>query len=174
MARLDLGGLRDLWYRIDDIFARLTEAAGSISWSSPTLTLHSVAGGSLGSVNLNDGLATDAEAGHSLSFNSGNGNVTLKNVNGGGLSSVDLDTRYATRGQAAHTLSRDGNTLYLNDVDGGTNSTVTLPAVPDVSGFIHASTANARYGHSLYYNSSTKQLSLISYDGTALSTVTLS
>ena len=115
--------------------------------------------------------ARKTEAGHSLSFNSGNGNVTLRNVNGGSLGSVDLDARYATRGQAASTLSRDGNTLYLKDVDGGTNSTVTLQSVPDVSGFIHASTANARYGHSLSLNG--KVLSLISYDGTVLDSVTL-
>lgn len=136
MARLDLGGLRDLWYRIDDIFARLTEAIGSISFSGTTLSWSYASGGSAGSVDLNNTFATDAEAGHSLSFNQNNGNVTLNNVNGGNLNSVDLDTRYATRGQAGNKLGIDGRVITLYDVNGNSNGSVTVPAGPDVSGFV--------------------------------------
>lgn len=139
MARLDLGGLRDLWYRIDDIFARLTEAAHSFTWSGTTLTLNSAAGGALDSVDLNSGLASDAEAAHSLSLS--NSSLVLKSVSGATLSTVSLST------------------LINNAVSSGT------------SGLMHTSTANDRFGCRLYLNG--KSLSLISYDGTILSTVTL-
>lgn len=139
MARLDLGGLRDLWYRIDDIFARLTEAAHSFTWSGTTLTLNSAAGGALDSVDLNSGLASDAEAAHSLSLS--NSSLVLKSVSGATLSTVSLST------------------LINNAVSSGT------------SGLMHTSTANDRFGHSL--SLSGKRLSLISYDGTEISHVTL-
>lgn len=80
MTRLDLSGLRDLWYRIDDIFARLTEAVGSISWNSPTLSWTMASGGSGGSVNLSNGLATDDEAAGSIGVNGTT--IYLYNVKG--------------------------------------------------------------------------------------------
>lgn len=90
MARLDLGGLRDLWYRIDDIFARLTEAAHSLSWNGTTLTLNAAAGNQLSSVNLDSGLASDAEAAHSLSLS--DSSLVLKSVSGATLATVSLST----------------------------------------------------------------------------------
>lgn len=177
MARLDLGGLRDLWYRIDDIFARLTEAAGSLALSGTSLVLSAVSGGTLSTVDLNGTFATDAEAGHGLSWNSPN--LTLNSVNGGSLGSVNLGTGLATDAEAAHALSLSNSSLVLRSVSGATLSTVSLSTLLSQavssgianSGLISANTANDRFGHSLYLNG--KKLSLISYDGTALSTVTL-
>lgn len=139
MARLDLGGLRDLWYRIDDIFARLSEAIGTITFSGTTLSWARANGASAGSINLDSVFATDAQAAHSLSL--AQSSLVLRSVSGATLATVSLST-------------------LINDaVSNGTQ------------GLMHTSTANDRFGHSLYLNG--KKLSLISYDGTALSTVTL-
>lgn len=132
MARLDLGGLRDLWYRIDDIFARLSEALGSISFGGTTLS--------------------------------------WRRANGAAAGSVNLGATFATRNQAGSRLGISGRTITLYDVDGGSNGSVTVPET-STSGLMHTSTANARFGHSLRLNG--KRLSLISSDGTVLSTVTL-
>lgn len=139
MARLDLGGLRDLWYRIDDIFCRLSEAIGSISFSGTTLSWSRANGAAAGSVNLDGVFATDAQAAHSLSLS--NSSLVLKSVSGATLSTVSLST------------------LINNAVSSGT------------SGLMHTGTANDRFGHSLSLNG--KRLSLISYDGTEISHVTL-
>lgn len=140
MARLDLGGLRDLWYRIDDIFARLTEAGRSFSWSGTTLTLNSAAGGALDSVDLNSGLASDAEAAHSLSLS--NSSLVLKSVSGATLSTVSLSTLInnavssGTSGlmhtstandRFGHSLSLNGKRLALISYDGTEISHVDLP-----------------------------------------------
>ena len=139
MARLDLGGLRDLWYRIDDIFCRLSEAIGSISFSGTTLSWSRANGAAAGSVNLDSVFATDAQAAHGLSLS--NSSLVLRSVSGATLSTVSLST------------------LINNAVSNGTQ------------GLMHTSTANDRFGRRLYLNG--KSLSLISYDGTVLSTVTL-
>lgn len=150
MARLDLGGLRDLWYRIDDIFARLTEAIGSISFSGTTLSWNYASGASAGSVDLNNTFATDAElasrAGHSLGASGMT--IILYNGNGSQISSASIATAI--------------------------NSAIDSAVSSGTSGLLSVSTADDRYGASLYYNSSSKQLQLVSRDGTALSTVTLS
>lgn len=80
MSRLDDWGLRELWYRIGDIFARRNEAGASLSFDGSSLSLNSVSGGYLDSVNLDNGLATDSEAGHSLGIDGRT--ITLYNVNG--------------------------------------------------------------------------------------------
>lgn len=69
MARLDLGGLHELWYRIDDIFCRLSEAIGSISFSGTTLSWSRANGDAAGSVNLDRVFVTNAQAAHSLRLN---------------------------------------------------------------------------------------------------------
>lgn len=140
MARLDLGGLRDLWYRIDDIFARLTEAGRSFSWSGTTLTLNSAAGGALDSVDLNSGLASDAEAAHSLSLS--DSSLVLKSVSGATLSTVSLSTLInnavssGTSGlmhtstandRFGRSLRLDGKRLSLISYDGTEISHVDLP-----------------------------------------------
>lgn len=140
MARLDLGGLRDLWYRIDDIFARLTEAAHSLSWNGTTLTLNAAAGNQLSSVNLDSGLATDAQAAHSLSLS--NSSLVLKSVSGATLSTVSLSTLInnavssGTSGlmhtstandRFGHSLSLNGKRLSLISYDGTEISHVNLP-----------------------------------------------
>lgn len=112
MTRLDLSGLRDLWYRIDDIFARLTEAVGSISWSSPTLSWTMASGGGGSSVDLSDGLATEAEAGHSLSISGRT--ITLKNVNGGTLNSVTVPTQEIPATDFYATSDKSGNVVEID------------------------------------------------------------
>lgn len=132
MARLDLGGLRDLWYRIDDIFARLTEAGRSFSWSGTTLTLNSAAGGALDSVDLNSGLASDAEAAHSLSLE--NSSLVLKSVSGATLSTVSLAALIngaVSDGVGSINYGRyldiNGKKLTLRDQHNNVLDSVTLP-----------------------------------------------
>lgn len=140
MARLDLGGLRDLWYRIDDIFARLTEAAHSLSWNGTTLTLNAAAGNQLSSVNLDSGLASDAEAAHSVSLS--DSSLVLKSVSGATLSTVSLSTLIndavssGTSGlmhtstandRFGHSLRLSGKRLSLISYDGTEISHVDLP-----------------------------------------------
>ena len=62
MTRLDLSGLRDLWYRIDDIFARLSEAIGSITFSGTTLSWYLANGAFSNSIDLDTVFAKDTEA----------------------------------------------------------------------------------------------------------------
>lgn len=88
MARLDLGGLHDLWYRIDDIFCRLSEAIGSISFSGTTLSWSRANGAAAGSVNLDNVFATDAQAAHSLRLNGKS--LSLVSCDGTILSTVTL------------------------------------------------------------------------------------
>lgn len=130
MSRLDDWGLREFWYRIGDIFARKTEAGGSLSWGGTTLGLVSVAGGSLDSVDLNNGLASDAEAAHSLSNNGAT--LTLSSVNNTALSTVNLTNAIesiatAKASEAVGDLGTipkgigaemDGDYLYVKLLDG--------------------------------------------------------
>ena len=88
MARLDLGGLHDLWYRIDDIFCRLSEAIGSISFSGTTLSWRRADGAVAGSVNLDNVFATNAQAAHSLRLNGKS--LSLVSCDGTILSTVTL------------------------------------------------------------------------------------
>lgn len=128
MARLDLGGLRDLWYRIDDVFARRTEAAHRFTWSGTTLTLNSAAGGALDSVNLNSGLASDAEAAHSLSLS--NSLLVLKSVSGTTLATVSLSGLMQTstaNDRFGRALRLSGKRLSLINYAGTEISHVTLP-----------------------------------------------
>lgn len=145
--RLDLGGMRDLWYRIDDIFTRLTEAIGSISFSGTTLSWNYASGASAGSVDLNSTFATDAElaskAGHSLGASGMT--IILYNGNGSQISSASIATAITSAIDSA--------------VSDGT------------SGLISQSSADRRYGRSLHVSG--KQLQLLDNYGNVLSTVTL-
>lgn len=109
MAYLDSRGLGDLWERIGAIFARLTQAAGSLSLSGTSLILTSVSGGQLSSVDLNTTFATDQEVqqaissetegmltrsaadglyARSLTYIESTGALTLRDGNGNALSTV--------------------------------------------------------------------------------------
>ena len=125
MSRLDLSGLRDLWYRIDDIFARLSEAIGSISFSGTTLSWSYANGASAGSVDLDQTFAKDTEAAGSMT--SSGYSIQLKSVSGSGLgSAIDLSTllkAYFARG-----ISVSGSTLKLENGNGSQLDSVTLPA----------------------------------------------
>ena len=86
MSWLDDIGLGQLWDRISAIFARKTEAGGSLGWNGTTITLYAVAGNTLDSENLDSGLATDAQAAHSLSLS--NSSLVLTSVSGTTLATV--------------------------------------------------------------------------------------
>ena len=146
MSRLDDWGLREFWYRIGDIFARKTEAGGSLSWDGgSTLGLTSVAGGSLGSVNLDNGMATDAEATYSISISGTT--ITISNAAGTVTDDCNIGdaisnaitaalndnpknflTQNAADARYARGLILAGKNLTLKNAgDGPIGNTVTLP-----------------------------------------------
>lgn len=132
MSWLDDIGLGQLWDRISAIFARKTEAGGSLSWNGTTISLIAVAGGTLDSANLDSGLATDSEAAHSLSLSGSS--LVLYNVNGGQLSSVSLASLInsaVSDGVGSLSYGRyldiNGKTLTLRDQHNNVLDSVTLP-----------------------------------------------
>lgn len=132
MSWLDDIGLGQLWDRISAIFARKTEAGGSLSWNGTTISLIAVAGGTLDSANLDSGLATDSEAAHSLSLSGSS--LVLYSVNGGQLSSVslaDLINGAVSDGVGGLSYGRyldiNGKTLTLRDQHNHYLDSVTLP-----------------------------------------------
>lgn len=167
MARLDLGGLRDLWYRIDDIFARLTEAGGSFTWSSPSLTLNSVAGGTLDTVNLGNGLAEDSEAAHSLEASGFK--LTLRSVTGAALTSaLDLTAQAKTAlnnyfGRKLSWTSSTGK-LALQGNDGTELDSVTI-SVPSTSGLADESWVRRSFMASAGISVSGRTFTITFYDG---------
>ncbi len=132
MAWLDDIGLGQLWDRISSVFARKTEAGGSLGWDGSNLTLNSVAGGSLGSVDLNNGLATDSQAGHSLGKNGTT--ITLTAVDNTPLTGVDISSMLsgATSGLVSETsavgnITISGKTMTLWNAKGQRMKDITLP-----------------------------------------------
>lgn len=111
MAYLDTRGLNDLWARIGAVFARLTQAAGSLALSGTSLILTSCAGGQLSSVDLNGTFATDQEV-----------QQAIQNGTQGMLTRTAADGRYA-RGL---TYIESTKQLTLRDGNGNALSTVTL------------------------------------------------
>ena len=126
MSYLSHNGLTKLWNKVDAVFARLTEAAHSLSWSGTNLTLKSCTGSSLSTVDLRDGLASDSEAGHTLSITGRT--ITLNSVSGTALSSVSVPEQslsgYATQDWvkqnffASASISVSGNTFTITFCDG--------------------------------------------------------
>lgn len=132
MAWLDNIGLGQLWDRISAIFARKTEAGGSLGWDGTTITLYAVAGGTLDSADLDSGLATDAQAAHSLSLS--NSSLVLTSVSGAMLATVslaDLINSAVSGGVGSlnygRYLSISGKTLTLYDQHNHYLDSVTLP-----------------------------------------------
>lgn len=142
MSHIDDWGMRDFWYRIGDIFARRTEAGGSLSWNgSSSLTLRSVEGGDLTTVDLNNGMATDNEAKYTLTKDGAK--ITLSNAAGTVSVQIDLSTAineaisqgtsgFITQNEAdkryARGLILSGKTLQLKNEEGGQiGNQVTLP-----------------------------------------------
>lgn len=132
MSWLDDIGLGQLWDRISAIFARKTEAGGSLGWNGTTLTLYAVAGNTLDSENLDSGLATDAQAAHSLSLS--NSSLVLTSVSGTTLATVslaDLINSAVSDGVGSlnygRYLSISGKTLTLYDQHNHYLDSVTLP-----------------------------------------------
>lgn len=167
MARLDLGGLRDLWYRIDDIFARLTEAGASFTWSSPNLTLNSAAGGTLDTVNLGNGLAEDSEAAHSLEASGFK--LTLRSVTGAVLTSaLDLTAQAKTAlnnyfGRKLSWTSSTGK-LALQGNDGTELDSVTIN-VPSTRGLADADWVKRNFVSSAGISVSGNTFTITFYDG---------
>ena len=144
MSHIDDWGMRDFWYRIGDIFARKTEAGGSLSWDGTHLSLNSVAdGGTLDTEDLSDGLAKESEAAHTLTLDLANSVLILKSVDNQELARVSLQQLIqdavdsGTSGLATESfvkqnygnhLTLTGNTLRLingNNVQLG--EAITLP-----------------------------------------------
>lgn len=132
MSWLDDIGLGQLWDRISAIFARKTEAGGSLSWNGTTISLIAVAGGTLDSANLDSGLATDAQAAHSLSLSGSS--LVLTSVSGATLATVslaDLINSAVSDGVGSlnygRYLSISGKTLTLYDQHNHYLDSVTLP-----------------------------------------------
>ena len=132
MSWLDDIGLGQLWDRISSVFARKTEAVGSLGWSGTTITVYAVSGDYLDSANLDNGLATDSEAAHSLSLSGSS--LVLSSVSGGQLSSVslaELINSAVSSGVGSlrygRYISVSGKTLTLSDQNGNYLDSVTLP-----------------------------------------------
>lgn len=128
MSYLDEIGLGQLWQRVDDIFARLTEAVGSMSFNSGTgvLTLFSCAGGELDSEDLDTRYPTKDEAAASLELS---GNTLYINDVNGNHNTPTGGVNLKTASGAAFSLGINGKTLYLKDASGNMiqNSSITLP-----------------------------------------------
>lgn len=122
MSHIDDWGMREFWYRIGDIFARRTEAGGSLSWDGSNLSLNSVAGGTLDTEDLSDGLATESEAAHTMSLDLANSVLILKSVDNQELARVSLQQLIqdavdsGTNGLATESFVKQnyGNHLTLN------------------------------------------------------------
>lgn len=126
MSYLDEIGLGQLWQRVDDVFARLTEAAHSMSFSNGVLTLFSCTNGELDSEDLDTRYPTKDEAAASLSV-SGN-TLYIKDVSGN-YNAPTGGINLKTASGAAVGLGLSGKRLYLIDNNGHeiANSGITLP-----------------------------------------------
>lgn len=128
MSYLDEIGLGQLWQRVDDVFARLTEAAHSMSFNSDNgvLTLFSCTNAELDSEDLDTRYPTKDEAAASLSV-SGN-TLYIKDVSGN-YNTPSGGINLKTASGAAVRLGLSGKRLYLIDNNGHeiANSGITLP-----------------------------------------------
>lgn len=121
MSYMDEPGMNIFWNQIDSVFARLSEAVGSATFSGTVLVLVAADGVTqLGSIDLSNGLAADFEAANSFEFV--NGVLTIKAVDDTQLKQIDFDARYARH------LAYDPSTkrLTLQDGDRRTLDYVTL------------------------------------------------
>lgn len=132
MSRLDLGGLKDLWYRIDDVFARRAAAAGALVLNGTSIILSTISGAVLATIDLGSVFATRGQAGSTLSWSSPN--LTLNDVDGSSQGSVNLGNGLATDAEAGHSLSISDRTITLKNVSGNTLNSVTVPN-QDLSGY---------------------------------------
>ena len=114
MAYLDEQRLLELWGRIDDCFARIGEAGGSIGLSGTTLTLYSAAGGALSSVDLGSAFPTSQEV----------TNQITSAVSGATSGLISAST---ANGRFGNSLTISGNVLYLINYNGTAIASVTLP-----------------------------------------------
>lgn len=116
MSYLDNVGLQSLWGRTGEVFARKTEAAGSMSLSGTTLYLVAVSGGTLTSINLGSTFATDQEL------------ANVKSELQSAISSATSGSMSAStaNGRFGNSLGKSGDTLMLYNYNGTVISTVTL------------------------------------------------
>ena len=128
MSYLDEIGLGQLWQRVDDVFARLTEAAHSMSFNSNdgVLKLFSCTGGELDSEDLDTRYPTKDEAAASLELS---GNTLYINDVSGNHNTPTGGVNLKTASGAAVSLGLSGKRLYLIDNNGNeiANSGITLP-----------------------------------------------
>ena len=126
MSYLDEIGLGQLWQRVDDVFARLTEAAHSMSFSNGVLTLFSCTNGELDSEDLDTRYPTKDEAAASLELSD---NTLYINDVSGNHNAPTGGVNLKTASGAAVRLGLSGKRLYLIDNNGHeiANSGITLP-----------------------------------------------
>ena len=126
MSYLDEIGLGQLWQRVDDVFARLTEAAHSMSFSNGVLTLFSCTDGELDSEDLDTRYPTKDEAAASLELS---GSTLYINDVSGNHNAPTGGINLKTASGAAVKLGLSGKRLYLIDNNGHeiANSGITLP-----------------------------------------------
>lgn len=137
MAYMDTEKMTELWQHIAETFARRVKSIGSIVFSGTSLAWSNVDGTQLGSVDLGDTFATDAEAAHSLSASGFK--LTLSSVTGAALTSaLDLtaQAKTALNGYFARglTWSSSTNKLTLDAGDGTDLDSVTIP-IPDLTDY---------------------------------------
>lgn len=131
MSYLDEIGLGQLWQRVDDIFARLTEAVGSMSFSDGVLTLFSCANDSLDSENLDNYFASHDEAVNHLGLGADGHTLYAydceNNTNGNGINLAAASGADSINYGRYLSLSADGKTITLYDQHNHYLDSVTLP-----------------------------------------------
>lgn len=125
MAYLDETALGELWARIGEVFARKTEALGSIILSGTSLISKYVSGETADTIDLDATFATDTEAAAASGLSSNGTSLTLSDCDGTQKSSVNLATMLDSR--YGGSLSISGQTLTLKAKDGTSLNSVTLP-----------------------------------------------
>lgn len=142
MAFLDETALGELWARIGQVFARLTQAVGDVVYEDTVLKVYKADGTLDASYSLDDGLATDVEAASAEGLSRDGMTLKLQSVDGSKSSSVSLsdalDSRYGAD------LSMNGRTLSLKSKSGADLRSVTIPDT-DISGKMDTTTANTRF-----------------------------
>ena len=125
MAYLDETALGELWARIGETFARLTQAIGRVVKQDTTLYIYKANGTLDASYNLDDGLATDAQAAAADGLTMSGTSLKLANCDGAQKSNVDLATNLDPR--YGGTLAISGQSLSLKAKNGTNLNSVTLP-----------------------------------------------
>ena len=135
MSWLDDIGLGQLWDRISAIFARKTEAVGSLSYNSGTRMLSwiAVAGNTLDSLSLGT-LAKTSEAIGSLTINGSV--ITMWGVDGSNKGTIDIGSAISSATSGLVTSSHANSTFFSSMNISGKNITLRRPNGSSDSGSV--------------------------------------